>query len=114
MSLLVCWPLNTKSGGRSGPDGPHPHDQIDSNDYSYLVRVRSVIHHLGTGLDLYIYIYIYIYICVCVCVCVCTHTRSIENPKHIAIETIYFIYFSYPMSRCNIVLAFCISTSTLI
>jgi hypothetical protein len=31
--LLVCCPLNTKSG-----DGPHLHNQIDSIDYPYLVR----------------------------------------------------------------------------
>jgi hypothetical protein len=30
--------------------------------------------------------------------------RSIENPEHIPIEPIDFIYFSCPRSRCNVAL----------
>jgi hypothetical protein len=47
-----------------GPDGPRPRDQINSDDYSYLVHgypsnhVRYVGYHLGTGpYPLYGYIY---------------------------------------------------------
>jgi hypothetical protein len=40
--------------------------------------------------------------------------QVIENPEHIPIEPIYFIYLSYPRSRCNItlVVVFRISTFT--
>jgi hypothetical protein len=44
-----------------GPEGARPYDQIDSSDYSYLVRgypsnhVGSVGYRLGTGPNPYIY-----------------------------------------------------------
>jgi hypothetical protein len=63
-------------------------------------HVGVVGYLLGTGLDLLPYKYKGVW--------------PIENPEHIPIESIYFIYLFYHRSRCSVVLvvAFRISTST--
>jgi hypothetical protein len=83
-----------------------PRDWINSDDFPYLVRgypsnhVGVVGYLLGIGPDLLPYKY--------------KGVQPIENPEHIPIEHIYFIYFSCPRSRCSVVLvvAFHISTPT--
>jgi hypothetical protein len=81
--------LSTKSDERSGPwtrTVHSPRDQINSDDYPYLVsgylsnHVRSVDYHLGTCLDLLPYKYKWV--------------RPIENPRTHSNRT--YLLFSFP------------------
>jgi hypothetical protein len=53
----MCWTQKVADGLALGPGRSVPRDQINSNDYSYLMRgyssnhVRFVSYRLGMGLD---------------------------------------------------------------
>jgi hypothetical protein len=88
--------------GPRGPEGPRPKVRLTRAIILYLVRgypynhVEFISYCLGTGSDPPIYEWV----------------RPIEKPRTHSNQINYFLYYSYPKSRCSVVLVISFYIST--